>query len=67
MVPFLNSTIELEKTGLHPSLYKGKVLQIIGMNKTMAKATVNIRVSDSDHWFDCNVGDKMRVYFVGGM
>ena len=28
---------------------------------------VNIRVSDSMNWFDCNVGHKMRIYFVGGM
>ena len=67
LVPFLDSTMELEKSNIHTSLYKNKVLQIIGLNKTMRKATVNIRVSDSEHWFDCNIGDSMRVYFVGGM
>ena len=66
VVPFLEETIELEKTNLHTSLYRGKVLQVIGLNKT-TRSTVNIRVSDSAHWFDCNVGHQMRVYFVGGM
>ena len=59
--------MELEKSNIHTSLYKSKVLHIIGLNKTMRKATVDVSVSDSEHWFDYNIGDSMRVYFVGGM
>ena len=63
--PFLNATLELEKSRKHTSLYKGKVVQVIGLNKLNKNAVVNIRISDSQYWVDCEVGQKLKIYFVG--
>ena len=63
--PFLNETIELEKTNRHTSLYKGKAVQIIGLNRVGRNGLINVRISDTEYWIDCNCDNKLRIWFVG--
>ena len=67
LVPFLNEIVELENSQLYTSLYKGRVLQVIGFNKMDRQGLLNIRVSDSEYWLDCNVDSSLRIYFDGDM
>lgn len=67
IVPFLNDIIELENSQKYTSLYKGKIVQVIGFNQLSRQGMINIRISDSRFWVDCNVDSDLRIYFAGDM